>query len=114
MRTLGINVKENVFYVPYEDECWILLAQEIMNSYAKSYAYQSPFTAFTQEEYDRLNQKTFAPIRKSILKKVKTGPLRNVVDMNAVYDAFEQKRHNHLAQMGVHWKDTWHTDISKL
>lgn len=114
MRTLGINVKENVFYAPYEDECWIVLAQEIMDSYAKSYSYQSPVTAFSQEEYDRLNHKTFAPIRKSILKKVKTGPLRNVVDMTAVYDAFEQKRRDRLKEMDVYWIDDWHTDISKL
>lgn len=114
MRTLGINVKENVFYVPYEDECWIILAQEIMNSYATKYTYQSPTTAFTQEEYDRLNTKTFAPIRVSILRRVKTGPLRNVVDMSTVYDAFEQKRRNYLEKMGIRWKDDWYTDVSKL
>lgn len=114
MRTLGIRVKENPFYVPYEDECWIILAQEIMNSYATKYAYQSPTTAFTQEEYDRLNTKTFAPIRMSILRRVKTGPLRNVVDMTAVYAAFEQRRREYLNSMGIFWRDTWDIDVTKL
>lgn len=114
MRTLGINVKENPFYVPYEDDCWIALAQEIMNSYATKYSYQSPTTAFTQEEYNRLNINTFAPIRKSILKRVKTGPLRNVVDMSTVYSAFEQRRREYLVHMGIFWKDTWEIDVTEL
>lgn len=114
MRLLGVHVKENPFYASYDDECWIRLAQEIMYSYASAYTYQSPTTAYSQAEYDRLNNNTFAPIRKSILRKVKNGPLGNIVSIDAVYAAFEECRKDNLAKMGVTWKDDWKLDITKI
>jgi len=114
MRLLGVRVKENPFYASYEDECWILLAQEIMHSYANSYTYQSPTTAYSQAEYDKLNITTFAPIRKSILRKVKNGPLGNIVNIAAVYAAFEECRRDNLVRMGIKWNDTWQLDLTEI
>lgn len=114
MRLLGVKVKENPFYASYEDDCWILLAQEIMYSYASAYTYQSPSTAYSQMEYDKLNNTTYAPIRKSILRKVKNGPLRNVVNLEAVYAAFEECRKENLIRMGIKWNDDWKLDVREL
>ena len=85
MRLLGVSVKENPFYASYDDECWIVLAREIMTSYADKYAYQVPTDAFTQEEYSKKDIKTYLPVRKSILRNVMNGPLRSITDINAVY-----------------------------
>lgn len=105
MRILGVPVKENPFYCSYDDECWISLAQAIMESYANRYAYQLPTTAFSQAEYSVLDKKTYLPIRQSILRNVKSGPLRNMVSMDAVYDAFEQRRLAYKTSMGIKWKE---------
>lgn len=105
MRTLGVHIKENPLYAPYDDECWMELAKEIMSSYAEKYAYQIPTTAFSQEEYDRLDRRTFLPIRQSILRRVVNGPLGNIVDEKAVYHGFELKRKAYKQSMGIKWKD---------
>ena len=105
MRILGVSVKENPFYASYDDECWMTLAKEIMISYADKYAYQIPTTAFSQEEYSRLDKKTFLPIRQSILRRVVNGPLGNIVDEKAVFRAFEQRRLAYKKSMGIVWKD---------
>lgn len=76
MRVIGVKVKENPFYASYDDECWMSLAYEIMNSYAISYINKSPMTAMTQLEYDELNRKSYAPTRRSILRNIKHGPLK--------------------------------------
>ena len=70
MRLLGVKVEENPYYCSYDDECWVTLAKEIMTSYADRYAYQIPTTAYSQEEYSKLDRKTYLPIRKSILRNV--------------------------------------------
>lgn len=105
MRVLGISIKENPFYVAYDDECWMSLASAIMESYAEKYAYQIPVTAFTQAEYSKLDKETFLPIRRHILRNIKNGPLRNVVDMEAVYDALEARRLQYKRSMRVLWED---------
>lgn len=105
MSVLGIHVKENPFYVSYDDECWVLLARAIMESYADKYAYQIPVTAFSQAEYSKLDEATYLPIRLHVLRNVKSGPLRNVVNMEAVYDAFEARRKAYKQSMGITWKD---------
>ena len=105
MSVLGVKVDENPFYCSYDDDCWVVLAQEIMASYAQSYACLIPTTAMSQEEYNRLDAKSYAPIRRGILNKVQNGPLGNVVSMPAIYDAFEQKRRAYKKSMGVIWKD---------
>ena len=105
MSVLGIHVKENPFYVSYDDECWVVLARAIMESYADKYAYQIPVTAFSQAEYSKLDRYTFLPIRQHVLRNIKNGPLRNVVNMPAVYDALEQRRLAYKQAMGVIWQD---------
>jgi len=106
MRLLGVHVKENPHYCSYDDECWIILAREIMTSYAESYTYQLPANAFTQTEYSELDRKRYLPIRKSILRRVMNGPLRSVTDINAVYYGFEQRRLAYKKSMGITWQDT--------
>ena len=105
MRILGVQVKENPFYASYDDECWMLLAKEIMISYADKYAYQIPTTAYSQAEYEMLDAKTYLPIRKSILRNVMRGPLKNVVDMPSIYTAFEQRRLAYKKSLGIPWKE---------
>lgn len=113
MRTL--NLKDpNPFYAPACDECWILLAKEIMTSYANSYSNLFPTNARTQAEYELLDQKKFAPQRKSILRRVKNGPLRSTVDMAAVYSAFENRRMASKKTWGVYWRDTVREDLDRL
>ena len=113
MRTLYLKDK-NTFYAPAADECWVVLAKEIMASYSLKYEYQTPTTAFTQEEYNILNDRTYAPIRKSILRSIKNGPLRNVVDMKAVYAGLEKRRRENMKKLGVKWEDTWSVNIEKI
>lgn len=113
MRTLGIHVKENRFYAPYDDECWVVLAKEIMASYADKYSYQLPTTAFTQEEYSRLDRKTYLPIRQRILRSVERGPLRNVADMKAIYHAFEKRRLEYKKSMGIRWQENDYSENLK-
>ena len=114
MRTLGVNIEENPFYAPASDDCWVVLAKEIMSSYAQSYANQVVTSAFSQLEYDKIDKQKFAPQRKSILRKVKYGPLRSVVDMASVYSAFEKQRKKNLISWGVHWRDTYQINVDEL
>ena len=113
MRTLNLT-DTNTFYAPASDECWVLLAKEIMNSYSLSYVNQICTTAFTQADYDRLDKQRYAPQRRSILRRVKYGPLKNVVDMSSVYCAFERQRKANLQSWGVTWKDSYAEDLEHL
>lgn len=113
MRTLYLEDK-NKFYAPASDECWVLLAKEIMASYAMSYVNQIVCTAFTQAEYDLLDQKKYAPQRRSILRKIKHGPLRNVVDLKSIYAGLEKKRKENLKIMGVRWRDSYVENLDRL
>lgn len=113
MRT--INLKDNnPFYAPAGDDCWVVLAQEIMNCYALRYMYQIPMNAYTQEEYDMLDRKNYAPQRRSILKCIKNGPLRNIVDIHAIYCGLEQRRLEHKRKMNINWIDNYKEDIDTL
>lgn len=114
MSILGINIKENQFYVSYEDDCWVQLAKEIMIGYSSSYANAIPTTAISQEEYDNLNMKSYAPIRRSILRNIKYGPIRHAVDMQAVYSGLEKSRRDRLAELGIRWKDNYDEDLTKI
>ena len=106
MRLLGVKVEENPCYCSYDDECWVILAKEIMTSYAEKYACQIPTSAYTQEEYSKLDKRTYLPIRKSILRNVMNGPLRSVADIYAVYSGFEQRRLAYKHSMGITWEDS--------
>ena len=54
MSLFGIDIKENPFYCPYDNECWVMLAKEIMSVYSDKYTYQIPLNAVSQAEYDAL------------------------------------------------------------
>lgn len=114
MRTLGVNIKENPYYAPYDDECWIELAKEIMSTYADRYSYQLPTTAFSQEEYAMLDKRTYLPIRRSILRNVKYGPLRNLANMPAIYYAFERRRLEYKKSLGITWREPKYEDPTKF
>ena len=113
MRTLNLT-DSNTFYAPASDECWVILAKEIMSSYALSYTHQICTTAFSQFDYDRIDKQKFAPQRKSILRRIKYGPLRNVVDMPSVFYAFEQQRKANLKSWGIKWEDKYTEDVESL
>lgn len=114
MSVFGIDVKENKYYCTYANECWMALAQAMMSSYSDKYINAIPTTAMSQKEYDKLNKNSYAPIRRSILRDIKNGPLRNVVNIISVYDALETKRKENLIKLGIIWKDTYHEDITKI
>lgn len=114
MSILGIDIKENQFYVSYEDDCWVQLAKQIMIGYSELYANAIPTTAISQEEYDTLNKKSYAPIRRSILRNIKYGPVRHAVDMQAVYSGLEKSRRDRLKALGIRWKDNYNEDLTKL
>lgn len=113
MRTLSLMDK-NTAYSPASDECWVLLAKDIMSAYAISYVNKFPLYASSQAEYDALDKKSFAPVRKSILRNIKNGPLRNAVDISAVYSALERERLENKRSFGIHWKETQFVDLDKL
>lgn len=113
MRLLGVKVEENPYYCSYDDECWVVLAKEIMTSYADRYAYQIPTTAYTQEEYSNIDRKKFLPIRRSILRNVMNGPLRSIADIQAIYSGFEQRRLAYKRFMGIKWEDN-EIDLSEF
>ena len=113
MRTLNLT-DSNKFYAPASDECWVWLAKEIMSSYSLSYTNQICTSAFTQMDYDRIDRQKFAPQRRSILRRMKYGPLRNVIDMPSVFRAFEEERKRRLKEWGVTWIDQYEEDLDLL
>ena len=113
MRTLSLMDK-NTAYSPASDECWVLLAKEIMSDYAVSYINKFPLYASSQAEYDALEKKSFAPVRRSIIRNIKNGPLRNAVDISAVYSALERERLENKCAFGIRWKETQVIDLDKL
>lgn len=114
MRTLGVNIQENEFYAPYTDECWVNLAKVIMRSYADKYSYQIPTTAYTQKEYSELDRKTYLPIRKSVLKSVMRGPLKNLTDLGSVYHGFEERRLEYKRSLGIRWNENEYEEFRCL
>ena len=89
MGVLGVNVQENTFYCSYSDDCWVQLAKAIMVVYSDKYTFQMPLSAMSQQEYDMLDKKAFAPARRSILKHIKNGPIRNAINITSAYSALE-------------------------
>lgn len=88
-------------YRPYDDECWIKLAQSIIEFAAETYAQQFPKFCYSKAEFDDLDTKSFAPIRKSILNKLFYGPVRVLIDPQTYIDAFEQKRRDEMTSFGI-------------
>lgn len=114
MKTLGVGLQENEFYSPYTDECWINLAKAIMKVYADKYSYQLPTSAYTQVEYSTLDRDTYLPIRKSVLKQVARGPLRNCADISYMYHGLEQRRLEYKKSLGITWKENKYDEFRDL
>ena len=114
MITLGVDLQENEFYAPYTEECWINLAKAIMEVYAIKYSCLLPTTAYTQMEYDHLTRQTFAPMRRSVLKSIKHGPLRHVVDIQGAYAGLEKARIDYKNRLRIRWEDTYTIDLNNL
>ena len=79
-------------YRPYDDECWIILAKSIVAYAAEEYANQFPKFCISRYEFETLDKKSYAPIRKSILNRLFNGPVKVMIDQQTFKDAFEQKR----------------------
>ena len=110
-----LNLEDkNTFYAPASDECWVILAKEIMSSYTLSYIHQFPTDARSQMEYDKLDKQKFAPQRRSILRRIKYGPLRSVVNISAVHSALNNLRLERKKSWGVYWKDNYEEDLDNL
>lgn len=88
-------------YKPYDDECWIKLAQSIIECAADSYAQQFPKFCYSRSEFDERDRQSFEPIRKSILKKLFSGPVQVLIDPQTYTDAFEQRRREEMTNFGV-------------
>ena len=114
MRTLGVGLQENNFYAPYTDECWVNLAKMIMKVYADKYSYQIPTTAHSQIEYSDLDRNTYLPIRKSVLKQLVKGPLRNCADIAYMYHGLEQRRLEYKKSLGILWKENEYNEFKDL
>ena len=82
---------DNPFYCHYNDECWIQLSKSIIADMAESYANQFPKFCRNQMEFEELDRKSYAPIRKGILTKLFNGPVRVLVDKEAFTDAFNRR-----------------------
>lgn len=114
MSVLGIHVKENTHYASYEDDCWVCLAKAIMEGYTSLYVNAIPSTAMSQAEYDRLDKSSYVPIRRSILRNIKYGPLRNAVNIQSVYCGLEERRKDRLRNLRIIWKDSYNEDVTKI
>ena len=114
MRTLGVRIKENPFYAPYDDECWVILAKEIMSAYTSSYIIQFPTTARTQAEFDQLDKQKYAPQRRSILRRLKYGPLRSILDISSIFAGLEKHRTENLKLWGIPYKNNYQEDLDNL
>lgn len=106
MSILGVKIRENRFYAPYDDECWMRLALTMMSVCAENYSHLIPTTAMSQEEYLKMDAKSYAPARESILRKVQNGPLGNVIGIDAIRDGFEKRRLAYKKSMRIPWVDS--------
>jgi len=114
MSILGVKVDENRFYCSYDDDCWICLAQAMMEIYTSSYINAIPTTAMSQSEYDKLDRSSYLPIRRSVLKNIKYGPLRNAMNIQSIYYGLEARRKDRMRKLGIVWKDNYNEDLTKL
>ena len=101
MRTLNLRDK-NTFYAPASDECWVMLAKSIVAFAAETYANQFPKFCRSKQEFDTLDKKSFAPVRKSIFIKLCQGPVRVFIDPDTYWDAFEKKRAEAMYDFQIH------------
>ena len=91
MEHIDQTLYNNPFYCHYNDECWIQLSKSIIADTANHYANQFPKFCRSKLEFETLDQKSYAPIRKGILARLFNGPVRVLLDKEAVTDAFNQR-----------------------
>ena len=101
-------------YAPSNCECWILLANAIMNAYSELYVYQIPTHASSQYAYNTMDEQEYAPMREMILRRIKYGPLRNGIDIGEVYAGLERRRRENKELLGIKWIDHHHVDLEAL
>ena len=89
-------------YQPYDDECWIQLAKSIVDCAAEEYAYQFPKFCISRQEFEKLDTKSYAPIRANILKRLCNGPVRVMIDPTTYKDAFEHKRKEAMKEFQIY------------
>lgn len=85
------TLHNNPFYCHYNDECWIQLSKSIIADASEQYANQFPKFCRNRSEFETLDQKSYAPIRKGILTKLFNCPIRVLLDKEAITDAFNQR-----------------------
>ena len=90
MRTLNLTDK-NTFYAPASEECWVELAKCIVADAAETYAWQFPKFYTSKKDFELQDSKSFAPVRRAILKRLCNGPVGVFVDPETYFDAFEKK-----------------------
>ena len=112
MKTFSIN-DSDTFYSPASDECWIELAKAIMESYTLDYINKTP-VAYSQEEYDKLDEHSYALARRSILKHIKHGPLRHAINIKSAYAGLEKRRLERSQRLKIKWVSKYNEDIEKL
>ena len=73
MQTLSLTDKDT-FYAPASDECWVILAKEIMASYTLSYINQVVYNAYSQSEYDKIDNHKYKDEFKTSIELMKAKP----------------------------------------
>ena len=81
-----------------------LLAEAIIEQAAEDYANLFPTNARSQSEFNFLDAKNFAPIRRSILRKLCNSGVKSVVEYEICYEAFEKRRRTNMLEQGVYWQ----------
>lgn len=89
-------------YRPYDDECWMLLAKSIVSEAAEEYSNQFPKFCSSRNEFETLDTKSYAPIRKSILRRICNGPVKALADPETFHDAFEKRRKEAMQDFKIH------------
>ena len=90
-------------YRPYDDECWLLLAKSIVAEAAEEYSNQFPKFCLSRSEFDMIDKKSYAPIRKNILKRLCEGPVKVLADPETFHDAFERRRNEVMQDFKIHF-----------
>ena len=70
--------------------------------------------AYSQIEYDELDEHSYALARRSILKHIKHGPLRHAIDIKSVYAGLEKRRLDRSQRLRIKWASKYVEDIDKL
>ena len=81
-----------------------LLAEAIIEQAAEDYASLYPLNARSQAEFNFLDAKKYAPVRRTILRKLCNGAVRSVVEYDICYEAFEKRRRYNMIEQGVYWQ----------